>query len=99
VLENGFIKVHRQFTKWEWYDDVNTFRVFFHLLLTVNYEDIKWHGEVIKRGQRVVSYEKLAKELRISVRSVRTSLNHLKSTGEVTHKATTDNLVSAANFP
>jgi hypothetical protein len=36
----------------------------------------------------VVSYEILSKELGLSVREIRTSLNHLKSTSEVTHQTT-----------
>ena len=41
---------------------VNTFKVFMHLLLTANFSDQKFKGMTIKRGQRVASYESLAKE-------------------------------------
>lgn len=88
MLDNGFIKIYRSLLKWEWYDDLNTFRVFIHLLLTVNYEDKKWHGIEIKRGQRVISYEKLAKETSLTVRQVRTSIDKLKMTHEITSTAT-----------
>ena len=30
---SGWIKIHRKITEWEWYDDVNTFRLFMHLIL------------------------------------------------------------------
>jgi DNA-binding transcriptional regulator YhcF (GntR family) len=70
--------------KWEWYDDINTKVLFLHLLLTVNYEDEKWHGTEVKRGQRISSYEKLAKETRLSIQSVRTATKRLISTGELT---------------
>lgn len=80
MLEEGFIKLYRSITKWEWYDDANTFRVFVHLLLTVNYYDHQWHGIEVKRGQRIYSRAHLAKELR----RVRTAISHLISTGEVT---------------
>ena len=84
MLENGFVKLHRSLLKWEWYDDPNTMRLFVHLLLTVSIETSKWHGETIKRGERIVSYPALSKELHISIRSIRTALDHLKTTGEVT---------------
>ena len=27
-MQQGWIKIHRQLTEWEWYDDLNTFRLF-----------------------------------------------------------------------
>lgn len=87
-MDNGFITLQRKITKWEWYDDIPTCRLFIHLLLVVNHEDREWHGITIRRGQKLTSYEKLAKETGLSVRSVRTAINHLKSTGEVTCKST-----------
>lgn len=84
MLENGWIKLHRSLLKWEWYDDINTKTVFLHLLLTVSIEDSKWHGIEVKRGSRVISYSKLAKETRLSIDQVRTVIKHLESTGEIT---------------
>lgn len=84
MLENGFVKLHRSLLKWEWYDDLNTFKLFMHLLLTVNYYDSKWHGVMIKRGSRAISRNKLAKETKLSEQSVRTAIKHLISTGELT---------------
>lgn len=83
MLDGGYIKLHRKLTKWEWYHNANTFRVFIHLLLTANYEPRRFEGKVIDRGQRIASLSSLAKELKMSVREVRTSLEHLKSTGEI----------------
>ena len=82
MLENGFIKLYRSLLKWEWYDDVNTKVVFLHLLLTVSIEDSKWHGITVRRGSRVSSYAKLSEETKLSVRQVRTAIDHLESTGE-----------------
>ena len=91
MLDGGYIKLHRKLTKWEWYHNANTFRVFIHLLLTANYEPRRFEGKVIDRGQRIASLSSLAKELKMSVREVRTSLEHLKSTGEIS-------LISTARF-
>ena len=88
MFDGGYIKLHRKLTKWEWYHNANTFRVFIHLLLTANYEPRRFEGRTIERGQRVTSISKLSKELKVSVQSIRTALNHLKSTGELTIETT-----------
>lgn len=85
-FDGGYIKLHRSILKWEWYDDPITFRVFMHLLVTANWEDKRWHGIEVKRGQVITTYPKMAKRLGITVRSLRTALSHLESTGEVTRK-------------
>ena len=46
----GWIKIHRKIIKWEWYQDLPTKSLFFHLLLTANIEDKKWQGKVISRS-------------------------------------------------
>ena len=87
LLKNGYIKIHRSLLDWEWYDDINTTRLFLHLILTVNYEDKQWQNETIKRGSRVSSYRTLAHETHLSERQVRTAVKHLELTGELTrHK-------------
>lgn len=83
-MNSGYIKLFRSLLKWEWYDDVNTCRLFIHLLLTANYRDTKWHGVDIPAGSRACSIRSLAKETGLTERMVRTSLNRLKSTHEVT---------------
>ena len=84
----GYIKLHKKIINWQWYDDINTKVVFLHLLLTANYEDKKWHNIIVKRGQRVISYENLAKETSLTTQAVRTAIFKLKSTGEITSKST-----------
>ena len=87
-MTNGWIKIHRRMLEWEWYDDANTFKLFMHLLLTANHEGRKWHGISIERGQLITSSDKLAERLKLSRQQVRTSLSKLKSTSEITTKAT-----------
>lgn len=86
MLKGGFIKIDRNIVNWRWYGDGNTMRVFLHLLLTANYEDKDFQNIVVKRGEVVTSYSKLAESLDLSVRGVRTAVEHLKSTGEVTSR-------------
>lgn len=85
---NGFIKLHRKMTEWGWYTDASTKVVFLHLLLTANYQETEWKGIKIKPGQVVVGRKKLAQDLGLSERQVRTALEHLKSTNEVTIEVT-----------
>lgn len=95
----GWIKVHREMLAWEWYQDANTMRVFLHLLLTANYEDKKYKGVLIKRGQCMISVKKLSEDLRQTVRQTRTALDHLKSTGEVTIESTNKfSLITITNY-
>jgi predicted transcriptional regulator len=99
MLENGFIKLHRSLLKWEWYDDISTFKVFLHLLLTVNIEDSKWRGEKIPAGARVTSIAKLAEETKLSQQKIRTALKHLELTHELTNKKTSKyTVVTVSNW-
>jgi len=84
----GYIKLHRKMTEWEWYTDIIVKSVFLHCLLMANHTDKKWRGIVIKRGSFITSYSQLAVELRLSVQQIRTAINKLKSTGEITHETT-----------
>lgn len=79
----GWIKLDRNILKWGWYTNGNTFRVFIHLLLTANIEDSEFDGKTIHRGQAVISYESIARTLKMTFSEVRTSFLHLKSTEEI----------------
>lgn len=87
-MRGGYIKLHRKFTEWKWYHDPNTARVFLHLLLTASWEESEYRGYKIKPGQVVTGRKKLAKELKLSEKAIRTALEHLKSTNEVAIKTT-----------
>ena len=84
----GWIKLHRKILDWEWYTDAPVRILFEHLLLTANYEDKRWKGMTIKRGQKVTSIGHLADETGLTIRQVRTALDKLKSTQNLTSKAT-----------
>lgn len=84
----GWIKLHRQFLKWEWHDAPETAHLFVILLLLANHEDEKWHGLTIQRGQIVTSLGKLSEHSGLSVRQVRTGLSRLQHTGEISIKPT-----------
>jgi len=79
----GWIKLHRKFTEWEWYTDLNTSRVFMHLLLVANYKDSNHRGVLIKRGQKLTSYASLGKQCGLTPKQIRRSINNLVFTGEL----------------
>lgn len=83
MIVKGFVKIDRKITKWRWYKDTSTFKIFLHLILTANYEDREFENIVIKRGQRVASIRSLAAESGLTEKNVRTAIKHLKATGEV----------------
>lgn len=84
MISVGYIKLHRKLLEWEWYNDISTKTVFIHLLLTAQLKKTSFQGYEIPKGSRVCSYQKLAEETGLSVQNVRTAINHLKSTGELT---------------
>ena len=95
----GWIKLWNKITHWEWYTNGNTFRLFLHLLIRANYQDKKWHGIVIKRGQIVTSIKKLSEELRLSVQQTRTAISNLQSTKEITIETTNRySLITVENY-
>lgn len=85
---DGWIKIHRKILDWSWYKEENMFHLFAHLLLNANREDKRWKGMIIKRGQLVTGRKELSVTTGISEQSVRTCLDRLKSTSEITSKST-----------
>lgn len=86
-------------TEWEWYDDPNTKSLFIHLLLSANIESKNWKGVEVQRGCLITGRDKLAQILGISPRSVRTSLNKLKTTNEIAIKTTNAfSLIQVLNY-
>lgn len=83
-----FIKVYRKFMEWEWYTDINTKTLFLHCLLRANWKEGSWMGINYLPGEFITSLPTLSLESGLTVQQVRTSLNKLISTGELTSKST-----------
>ncbi len=96
-MNGGYIALHRKILDWEWYDDINVRVLFFHILLKANFENKEWRGKNIKRGQFITSISHLAKETGLTVMQVRTSLDKLKTTHEITHEGTRNFSVITVN--
>lgn len=86
--DNGWIKIYRILADWEWYTDSHMVHLYIHLLISANSRDKRWRGIEVKRGQLVTSLDKLHAQTGISVRSLRTCLERLESTGEIEQKTT-----------
>jgi len=82
-----FVKFYKKMLEWEWYDDQNTCRLWIHCLLKANWKPCRWHGIEIDPGQFITSLQSLSDETGLTINQVRTALDHLKSTGEITSKS------------
>lgn len=83
-METGYIKLYRQFIKWEWYTDIPTRILFEHCLLRANHKAERWRGLTIEAGQFITSLNHLAQETGLTIRQVRTAIKKLKTTQELT---------------
>jgi len=81
---SGWIKIHRQILDWEWYSDNNAFRVFMHLILKANHKEKRYKGIELNCGSVITSRDILSLETGLSVQQIRTALDKLKSTNEIT---------------
>jgi len=79
----GWIKLHRKFLTWEWYDKSEMVHLFIHLLISANHEDGKWRGVEVKRGQVITGINSLSNDTGLSKQSIRTCLKNLQKTGEI----------------
>jgi len=98
-MDNGWICLHRELWKWEWYKTPYMVHLFVHLILSANHENGRWKGIEVKRGQCVTGRKALNKETGISERSIRTCLSRLEDTGEIVQKSTNQyTLVTICNY-
>lgn len=89
----GWVSLYKKFVNWEWYQDTNVKSIFIHLLLLASYEDTKWQGRMVKRGQVIISSGNIANELKLTRQQVRTALKKLESTNEISIESTNKYLV------
>lgn len=96
---NGFIKIYRSLLNWEWYKDANVKDLYLHCLLKANWTEGKFQGKIIPVGSFVTSYKHLSEETGLSVKQVRTALEKLENTQNVTRKSTNKyTLISVVNY-
>lgn len=88
MIDLGRIDLYRKILEWEWYSDINTCRLFIHMLLKANWKEAKFKGTTVPRGSFVSSLDKLSEDTKLTKREIRTAISHLKMTGELTVKTT-----------
>ena len=86
--EYGFVKLYRGLTDWRWYTSSNTLRLYIHCLMNAYYKKTERLDMEIHAGSFETSYRKLARELDLTEKQIRTALYNLKKTGEVTVRPT-----------
>ena len=84
----GRIKIHRKIDVRWWRSNPNDFSLFLYLLTNANTEEKNYQWHIIKKWDCVTWRKSLALKLWISEDQIRTSLEHLKSTNEITIKST-----------
>ena len=80
----GFIGLYRSLMNWEYADDDAVFSCFIKLLLSVNYQEKVWHGEVVKRGSIIGSIDSLCMKLHMKRDKLKRCLNILIESGVIT---------------
>ena len=88
-----YFKLYTRFLNWEWYTDIPVKTLFLHCLLKANYKEKTCFGEKIGRGQFVTSIAHLASETGLTVQQVRTAIEKLKKTKNITSSSTSRNTV------
>lgn len=84
-------------TDWEWYENTNVFRLFYHCLLHTNLEYKRYCGKEIKAGQFVSSITRISAETGLTESQVRTALKKLKDTGYISTKSTNKYTIYTVN--
>ena len=84
-------------TDWEWYENTNVFRLFYHCLLHTNLEDKRYCGKEIKAGQFVSSITRISAETGLTESQVRTALKKLKDTWYISTKSTNKYTIYTVN--
>jgi hypothetical protein len=89
----GWIKIYRKLIEWEWFNDSKMVHLFIYLLISANHKDGTFKGQKVKRGQVITGRIKISAVTGISEQSIRTCLQRLESTNEITIKTTNKNSV------
>jgi hypothetical protein len=96
---DGWIKLHKRFDDWEWRKKPEFVSVFVFLLIKANYDEGKFEGFTINRGQLVTSIENIAKATGVSIQTVRTILGKFQKSGEILLKSTNKfSIITLCNY-
>ena len=89
MSKKGWVKLQRQFVNWQWFKDGPTLHVFVYMLCNANNAaNFNCHGTVLQPGQLITGRKAIATACGLTERAVRTAINHLKTTNEITTTTT-----------
>ena len=96
---SSWVKLYRSLDNWEWASNPNIVALFVRLLIMASYETRQWKGKTINRGQLFTGRRELSNRTGLSEQQIRTSLNKLKSTNEITIESTNEGmLITVVNY-
>lgn len=95
----GWIKLYRKFSDWEWFNISEMVHLFIYLLLNANHEDGEWRGVKIQRGQILTGLKTLNERTKISFQTLRTCLKRLEKTNEINIQVTNKySIITICNY-
>lgn len=99
MQNRGYIRDYKSKLDWEWFTHPNTAHLFEYLCLAANFEDSKWQGIAVKRGQLITSINRISVETGLTVSQIRTALKNLESSKAI-HKRSTNGytLITILNY-
>lgn len=86
IMDQSWFKIYRKIIDWEWFSCPYTLKVFIYLLSVANYKKKNWRGLELQPGDVITGRKQLALNLDMSEQKIRTILERLKSTNEITIK-------------
>ncbi|MBQ7595388.1 MAG: hypothetical protein IJU45_01850 [Clostridia bacterium] len=95
--ETEFVKINRKNLLWRWFSDPCTRDLFIYCILKANWKPGSWRNIDYCRGEFITTLPTLSKELGYSVQNIRTALDHLTSTGELSYRKTNKNRIIRVN--
>jgi hypothetical protein len=81
-----YVKMDRNLRFWRWFKSPKTVVVWIWLIMSANIEDHDFERETIHRGEVATSRKTISAATGLTENEVRTALDHLKSTGEITSR-------------
>ena len=84
--KSTYVKLDRNLRFWRWFKNPKTVVVWVWLIMSANIDDHDFERETIHRGEVATSRKSISAATGLTENEVRTALDHLKSTGEITSR-------------
>lgn len=87
-MVESWLKLHRKIIDWQWFSDPPCVSLFLYLLTKASIDKKTWKDEVLEPGQLIFGRASASLKTGLSEQQIRTAMNKLKSTNEITIKTT-----------